>query len=154
MDIQTDPAAAIKRGNTTPATDADEQELDSLGYDRTSDHFAGTDEFIPTDADWAAVNAAADEAAAREFLDTGDRLTLAELVDRQADFYRSWVNPAGAMIAGHLEQLAMAIRWCHAETPEEYDARHEVIERDARETWFRQGFEAGRRALPYSGPLD
>jgi hypothetical protein len=72
-------------------------------------------------------------------------LTLAELVDRQTGFYRGWGTAAGEMIARQMEQLAMAIRWCHAETPADYEARHEIVEQDARETWFNQGFEEGRQ---------
>jgi hypothetical protein len=114
----------------------------------------------PTDADWAEVAELADGATARRFLDTGDRLTLAELADRQADFYRGWGNPAGEMIARHLEELALRIRWVQAETPADYEARAEIVEADARETWFKQGYEEGRRrglascACSYNGPLD
>jgi hypothetical protein len=76
---------------------------------------------------------------ARSRPDRSDRLTLAELVDRQTDFYRGWGNAAGEMLAKHIEELALRIRWVKAETPEDYDARHEIVEQDARETWWKQG---------------
>jgi hypothetical protein len=99
------------------------------------------------------------EMDARQHLDLSECLTLPELVDRQADFYRGWNNPVGTMIAKHMEELAVRIRWVKAETPEDYDARHEIVEQDARETWRRAGYEEGlavgrREAMPYNGPLD
>jgi hypothetical protein len=100
----------------------------------------------PTDADWAEVGELADQAAAQRFLDRSDRLTLPELVDRQADAYRAWGNAAGEMLARHMEELALRCRWVDATTPEDYDARHELVERDARESWWKQGFAAGRAA--------
>jgi hypothetical protein len=45
-----------------------------------------------------------------------------------------------------MEELALRIRWVKAETPEGYDARHEIVEQDARETWWKQG--SGRRYRP------
>jgi hypothetical protein len=80
-------------------------------------------------------------------------------VDRQTDFYRGWDNAAGDMLAKHVEELAVRIRWVKAETPDDYDARHEVVEQDARDTWWKQGYEEGkaagrREATPYDGPLD
>jgi hypothetical protein len=82
---------------------------------------------------------------AREYLDRSDRLTLAALVDAQADFYRGWRNPAGVMLARHMDELAMRIRWVHAETPGDFEARLEIVDRDARESWWQQGFEEGRQ---------
>jgi hypothetical protein len=46
-----------------------------------------------------------------------------------------------------------------ATTPEDYEARQEIAEQDARATWRQAGYEdglaAGRReAMPYGGPLD
>jgi hypothetical protein len=63
------------------------------------------------------------------------------------------------MIARHMEELPVGVRWVKAETPEDYDARHEIFEQGARETWRRAGFEEGlaagrREATPYNGPLD
>jgi hypothetical protein len=43
-------------------------------------------------------------------------------------------------------------------SPEDYDSRHEIVLQDARETWWKQGYEegkaAGLQAVPYNGPLD
>jgi hypothetical protein len=38
-------------------------------------------------------------------------------VDRQGDSYRGWGNPAGAMLAAHMEELALPIRRVKAKTP-------------------------------------
>jgi hypothetical protein len=62
-------------------------------------------------------------------------------------------------IAWHIEELALRIRQVKAETPEDYDARHEIVEQDAWETWWKQGYEEGRvagrrEATPWNGPLD
>jgi hypothetical protein len=85
------------------------------------------------------------EMDARQHLDLSQCVTLAELVDHQADFYRGWGNPVGTMLAKHMKELALRIRWIKAETPADYEARHEIVEQDARDTWFRQGFEEGRQ---------
>jgi hypothetical protein len=47
------------------------------------------------------------------------------------------------MLARRTEELALRIRWIKAETPGDYDARHEVVERDARETCWKQGLRGG-----------
>lgn len=86
------------------------------------------------------------EKEARGHLDASDRLTLAELVDRQADFYRSWGNAAGGMLARAMEALAMKVRMTGAETPDDFDAREGELDAAARETWEAIGFEQGRMA--------
>jgi hypothetical protein len=96
---------------------------------------------------------------AQRHLDRCDRLRLAELVDRQTDRYRGWGNAVGDMLAKHLDELALQIRWVQAETPDDYEARIEIIEQDARETWWKQGYEEGKaggrpEAAPYNAPLD
>jgi hypothetical protein len=63
------------------------------------------------------------------------------------------------MIARHMEELALRIRRVKVETPGDYDARHEIVEQAARETWWKHGFEEGkaagrREAMPCNGPLD
>jgi hypothetical protein len=68
-------------------------------------------------------------------------------------------NPVGAMLAKHMEELAVRIRWVKAETPEDYEARHEIVEQDARETWWKQGYEEGRQrglseAAAFDGQID
>jgi hypothetical protein len=50
------------------------------------------------------------------------------------------------MLARHMEEVAVRIRRVEAEAPEDHDARHEIIEQDARETWWKQGYEQGRAA--------
>jgi hypothetical protein len=74
------------------------------------------------------------------------KLTLAELVDRQVDFYRSWKTAAGEMIARHLEELACKVRWVSAETPEDYDARSEIAEEERDQTHYQAGFRMGKAA--------
>jgi hypothetical protein len=75
-------------------------------------------------------------------------LSLAELVDRQADAFRAWPIDAGRMIAEALDELAMKIRMTGATTPAEFDARVEVVNRDLRETWEAVGYD---RAMSDSG---
>jgi hypothetical protein len=71
-------------------------------------------------------------------------LSLAELVEAQAVAYRAWPLAAGAMIARHLEDLAQRIRYVSATTPQEYEARSDQIDREARDQWEAIGFENGR----------
>lgn len=61
-----------------------------------------------------------------------NRLTFAELVERQARGYRSWDNAAGQAIAKNLDQLSDRIRFAKASTPEELEARIEVLDEDLR----------------------
>jgi hypothetical protein len=81
------------------------------------------------------------ESAAVELLDHSDRLTLAELTDRQAAFYRGWGNATGEMFARALEELAVKIRMTDSTTPEELEGRVEVLDRDIREQWESRGYE-------------
>jgi hypothetical protein len=83
---------------------------------------------------------------AQRHLDGSNRLKLADLVDRQTHFYRGWDNAAVDMLAKHMEELALRIRWVKADTPEDYDARHGIVEQDARKTWWNLGYEEGRAA--------
>jgi hypothetical protein len=113
----------------------------------------------PTDEVWAEIQLVRDAQTARDFLDQSATLRLPALVEHQAVFFRYWPSAAGEMVARHMEELALRIRWVKAETPADYEARAEIVERDARETWRQAGYEdglaAGRReAMPYGGPLD
>jgi hypothetical protein len=85
---------------------------------------------------------------ARRHLDRPDRLTPAKLMDCQTNYYRGWGSPVGAMLAKHMEELALGIRWVKAETPEDYTARHEIAEQDVRKTGEAIEFEKGRGVLP------
>ena len=102
----------------------------------------------PTDADLADYHDWTQETTAREHLDASERLTLAELVDRQAAFYRGWNNGAGEMIARAMDELALKIRLTDATTPDEFEARVEILDRDVREQWEAIGFEQGKAACP------
>jgi hypothetical protein len=75
-------------------------------------------------------------------------LSLAELVDRQADAYRAWPLDAGQMIARALDELALRVRLTDASTPAEFAARVEVLDRDIREQWEAIGFEQGKASCP------
>jgi hypothetical protein len=121
-------------------TDADTWEL-------SPEPSADEDLYEPTAEDRAEAAELFGAMDAQRHLDRSDRLTLPELVDLQADFYRGWKNPVGEMLARHMEELAMRIRWVKAETPADYDARHEIVEQDARETHYKAGFEAGRASM-------
>jgi hypothetical protein len=100
--------------------------------------------------------------SARDYLDRSDRLTLLELVARQAEFYRQWETEVGDLLARTLEDLGQKIRFTQAETPSDYEARLEILEQDARQDSearrheaYDAGFDTGcRHAMPYNGPLD
>jgi hypothetical protein len=100
----------------------------------------------PTADDLAELNEWAAETTAREHLDRSATLGLAELVDHQVTFFRSWSTAAGEMIARHLEALALKIRLCDASTPEDYADRAEVLDAEARQQWEDIGFEQGKAA--------
>jgi hypothetical protein len=70
----------------------------------------------------------------------------AELVDHQVAFFRSWPIAAGAMIARHLEALAGKIRLTDSTTPEEFEARSDEADRQARQQWEDIGCEQGKAA--------
>jgi hypothetical protein len=86
------------------------------------------------------------EQTAREFLDASATLNLPELVEYQAQFYKSWPTAAGAMIATALESLAQKIRYVGAATPEDFEARADTIEHEAREQWQEIGYQEGLAA--------
>ncbi len=102
----------------------------------------------PTAADLAEVAEDFGRIDAQRFLDASERLTLAELADRQVAFYRGWGNAAGEMFARALDELALKIRMTAATTPAEYEARAEVLEREVRDQWEAVGFEAGKASCP------
>jgi hypothetical protein len=118
------------------------------------------DGFDLTDADWAELGATAYQSAAEPYLDTGDRLTLDQLIKRQIEFYESWRNDAGKMFALHMTELLIKYRGAgSAPTPAEAMARIEVMEQDVRHDWEARGYEEGKAAgrregSGYSGPLD
>jgi hypothetical protein len=101
--------------------------------------------FEPTPEDETDYRDWSGEADARQHLDHSERLTLAELTDRQIDFYRSWGNSTGTMFAEALERLAMQIRMTGATTPSELAARADFLDLAARENWMAIGHEEGRR---------
>ena len=82
----------------------------------------------PTAEDLADYGHWADESTARDHLDASERLTLAELVDRQAAFYRGWNNAAGEMMARAMDELALKVRLTDATTPDEFEARVEILD--------------------------
>jgi hypothetical protein len=98
----------------------------------------------PSAADLADYRDWSREASAREHLDASERLTLAELTDRQVAFFRGWSNPAGAMFADALGRLALQIRMTDATTPAELEARIEVLDAGIREQFEAIGYEDGR----------
>jgi hypothetical protein len=76
----------------------------------------------------------------------GAPLTLAERVDHEALSYRERGDSFSQWIATHLENLAALVRWTHAETPEEHDARKEWWDDEARAKVYDRGYEAGLEA--------
>jgi hypothetical protein len=91
-------------------------------------------------AEWSA------HQTALEHLDRSAVLGLAELVEHQASFYRSWPTEAGALIAEALDDLAAKIQVTGATTPEEYRDRIGVLEDEAREQHETVGYENGLSA--------
>lgn len=59
-----------------------------------------------------------------------DRLTLRALVERQRDFYRSWQNDAGLLIADTLEELVRLLQITGAASSAEHFARIDALDRD------------------------
>jgi hypothetical protein len=141
-----------------PSDDFDPAELEDFDADDGATWELGPDPDgpRPTAQDLAEAAEVFGAMDAQRHLDRSDRLTLPELVDRQAEFYRRWANPVGAMLAKHMEEFALRIRWTKAETPADFEARHEIVEQDARQAWFKRGYEAGRQdcPCPHHGPLD
>lgn len=72
--------------------------------------------------------------------------SLAALVDREADAYRSWGTPEGELLARTLDELALKVRMTDATTPQEYEGRIEVLDAEIRRRWEAIGFEAGKAA--------
>lgn len=108
-----------------------------------------TDSWLWTsDADQVEVQESFDADTARDYLDRSDTLSLDELVEYQAAFYRSWPNAAGALIAQALTELALKIRLVDARTPADFEARVEVLDADMRRQWEEVGFAAGRDSCP------
>jgi hypothetical protein len=124
-----------------PGADFDPAELDDP--DDTGEFDPILDE--PTDADWAEFGAMADEAAARRSLDRSATLSLADLADHIASHFRGWHNGAGDLFARTLEELGQKIRFTHADTPSDYEARVEILDADRDDTHYRAGFEEGRQ---------
>jgi hypothetical protein len=103
----------------------------------------------PTAKDLVEFDEWAQETAAREYLCPADAtLTLAELVDRQAAFFRAWPLEAGEMIARAMDELALRVRLVDAATPSEYEARADVLDRESRSQWEAIGFEQGKASCP------
>jgi hypothetical protein len=102
----------------------------------------------PTDEDLADYREMRGEAEARGHLDLSATLSLAELVEHQAAFYRSWPSEAGEMIARELDALALKVRMTDATTPAEFEARIEVLDADIRAGWEARGYD---RAMEESG---
>src|SRR4051812_41627596 len=60
-----------------------------------------------------------DELSAKDHLDRSATFTLADLVARQAEFYRGWSNAAGDLLAAAMTDLAGKIEATGATTPDE-----------------------------------
>lgn len=88
---------------------------------------------------------------ARSHLDQSERLTLAELVDRQAAFYRSWNNEAGEMFARAMTDLAFKIAMTDSTTPAEFEARADVLDAEARAQWEAIGYDRAMESIAGNG---
>jgi hypothetical protein len=143
------PDAILERGQELAKIEADAS-WDPTELDPDGQPWAGEPEptlaFEPIPEDDTDYREWQSESAAREHLDAGERLTLAELVDRQTDFYWSWGNPAGEMLARAMDELALKVRMTDATTPAEFAARADELEDANRETWEAVGYDAGRES--------
>jgi hypothetical protein len=97
----------------------------------------------------SSANAPLDAAAPAEFCPVGqiddapDRLTPAEVIDRQAAAYLAWGDELGDTIGRHLLELAREFRTLGARTPDEYWARRETLLRPDREPYHCSAGDAG-----------
>jgi hypothetical protein len=64
-------------------------------------------------------------------------------IDAQADRYDALGTPAAILIGEELRSLGFRVRLTGAETPDEYRARGDRIDEDARECWRSAGFLDG-----------
>jgi|GEM_PF-5514567 len=78
--------------------------------------------------------------------DGEEKASLDGIVQREADTFRALDTPASLLIARTLDELATKIRMTQAKTPDEYDARIEILDAGIREQWEAIGYEAGRHA--------
>lgn len=129
--IEPDPAPELPADLVDPDDAGSDPELWPDGWD---DHVWNLGP-APDDDDAPAASAEAEP-----------RLTLAEMIDRQADAYRALGNGACELIARALDELALRVRLCDARTPDEFDARSGLLEADRHEASYRAGFEDGRAA--------
>lgn len=72
--------------------------------------------------------------------------TLAEMTQHEADSYRTLGTPEGMLFARTLDELALKIRMTAATTPDDYEARIEILDADVRQRWQAIGYEEGRHA--------
>jgi hypothetical protein len=100
----------------------------------------------PTADDLAELHGWAAETAAREHLDRSTLLDLAGLAEFQAQFFRGWGNGAGDLFGRVMEELSQKVRFVGAVTPEDFEAREQTIEQEAREQWEDVGYEQGKAA--------
>jgi hypothetical protein len=89
----------------------------------------------------------------------GQPTTFLEIVEHEALGYRAWGTTAGGFLADQLGRIAQLMRWTGARTPEDFDARMEIYDRELRDRHYEQGYqdglEAGRReACPCRHGLD
>lgn len=82
--------------------------------------------YEPTAEEWAEAEAVHEEMVAERLLNRRG-LPLADLVELQAAFYRSWNSPTGELIAGRLEELAGEIRATKSECVSDFEARDQLL---------------------------
>jgi hypothetical protein len=104
-------------------------------------------DFEPTDADRLAVAEWVTAADIQSHLDRSATLPLTEALDHIGNVFRAWDNPFGSMLAWVLEELAQKASMTGATTPHELLTGIESLDREARETWERVGYERGRQSV-------
>ncbi|AGA26481.1 hypothetical protein [Singulisphaera acidiphila] len=74
------------------------------------------------------------------------KATLAEMAQHEADAFRTVGTPEGMLFARTMDELALKIRMTAATTPDDYEARIEILDADVRQRWQAIGYEEGRHA--------
>jgi len=68
---------------------------------------------------------------------------LDAILQAEADRHRRAGTPIGGFLADQLQRMADVARFCGATTPEQYNDRVEVLEMEARATYYDRGYADG-----------
>jgi hypothetical protein len=116
------PARNGESANVTPWPDDTITDFEYVEPSPDPQHSA----YEPTASDWAEAEAAHEEMIAERVLNRRG-VPLAELVEVQEAFYRSWQTDAGNLLADHLGELAGLVRSTGADNAVDFLARDELL---------------------------